>query len=81
MFNHIRHVPYVAGDGKGGIQYIVSGFSNQLGLETQIVAAMCEYSVIRYLMSGTGLMIHLCRRRYGFLRYQSSTQSAAKHQC
>ncbi|MCJ1463624.1 oligosaccharyl transferase subunit ost3/OST6 [Pseudocyphellaria aurata] len=40
MFNHIRKVPYVAGDGKGGINYFAGGFSNQFGLETQIVAAM-----------------------------------------
>lgn len=43
MFNHIRKVPYVSGDGKGGITYFVGGFSNQLGLETQIVAAMCSF--------------------------------------
>lgn len=42
MFNHIRKVPYVAGDGKGGISYFAGGFSNQFGLETQIVAAMCK---------------------------------------
>ena len=41
MFNHIRKVPYVAGDGKGGISYFAGGFQNQFGLETQIVAAMC----------------------------------------
>ncbi len=41
MFNHIRKVPYVAGDGKGGMSYFAGGFSNQFGLETQIVAAMC----------------------------------------
>lgn len=41
MFNHIRKVPYVAGDGKGGITYVTGGFQNQLGLETQIIAAMC----------------------------------------
>ncbi|KAE8454020.1 hypothetical protein EG329_007796 [Mollisiaceae sp. DMI_Dod_QoI] len=40
MFNHIRKVPYVAGDGKGGVSYFAGGFSNQYGLETQIVAAM-----------------------------------------
>ncbi|KAI4103963.1 MAG: hypothetical protein L6R37_003525 [Teloschistes peruensis] len=40
MFNHIRKVPYVSGDGKGGISYFAGGFSNQFGLETQIVAAM-----------------------------------------
>lgn len=42
MFNHIRKVPYVAGDGRGGISYFAGGFSNQFGLESQIVAAMCE---------------------------------------
>jgi hypothetical protein len=42
MFNQIRNVPYVAGDGRGGISYFASGFQNQYGLETQIVAAMCK---------------------------------------
>lgn len=42
MFNHIRNVPYVAGDGRGGISYFANGFQNQYGLETQIVAAMCK---------------------------------------
>lgn len=42
MFNHIRKVPYVSGDGKGGITYFAGGFSNQFGLETQIIAAMCK---------------------------------------
>ena len=46
MFNHIRKVPYVSGDGKGGISYFAGGFSNQFGLETQIVAAMCMYATI-----------------------------------
>lgn len=41
MFNHIRKVPYIAGDGKGGISYFAGGFQNQYGMETQIVAAMC----------------------------------------
>jgi len=40
MFNHIRKVPYVAGDGRGGISYFAGGFSNQFGLETQIIAAI-----------------------------------------
>jgi oligosaccharyltransferase complex subunit gamma len=43
MFNHIRKVPYVVGDGKGGINYFAGGFSNQFGLESQIVAAVCEW--------------------------------------
>ena len=46
MFNHIRKVPYVSGDGKGGISYFAGGFQNQFGLETQIVAAMCRFSLI-----------------------------------
>ncbi|TVY45092.1 Magnesium transporter protein [Lachnellula occidentalis] len=40
MFNHIRKVPYVTGDGKGGVSYFAGGFSNQNGLETQILAAI-----------------------------------------
>ena len=51
MFNHIRKVPYVAGDGKGGISYFAGGFSNQFGMETQIVAAMCKMQ-----SSGTSLL-------------------------
>jgi len=43
MFNQIRKVPYVAGDDKGGISYFAGGFSNQFGMETQIIAAICEY--------------------------------------
>ena len=42
MFNHIRKVPYVAGDGKGGISYFAGGFQTQFGLETQIIAALCK---------------------------------------
>lgn len=46
MFNHIRRVPYVVGDGKGGISYFAGGFSTQFGMETQIVAAICEFSAL-----------------------------------
>jgi len=42
MFNHIRKVPYVTGNGRGGITYFAGGFSNQFGIETQIIAAVCE---------------------------------------
>lgn len=44
MFNHIRKVPYVSGDGKGGISYFAGGFTNQFGLESQIVAAICMFA-------------------------------------
>ncbi|KAK4466537.1 hypothetical protein QBC42DRAFT_216568 [Cladorrhinum samala] len=40
MYNHIRKVPYVASDGKGGISYFAGGFQNQYGLETQIIAGI-----------------------------------------
>ncbi|KAM0469745.1 hypothetical protein ACHAPX_010326 [Trichoderma viride] len=46
MFNHIRKVPYIVGDGHGGVSYIAGGFQNQLGLETQIVAAI--YGVLSF---------------------------------
>ncbi|KAF8251164.1 hypothetical protein K440DRAFT_579679 [Wilcoxina mikolae CBS 423.85] len=46
MFNHIRSVPYVANNGKGGISYVAGGFSNQYGLETQIVAV--TYAILAF---------------------------------
>ena len=55
MFNHIRKVPYVAGDGKGGINYFTGGFQNQLGLETQIVAAICKLAPPRWIKSSSSL--------------------------
>ena len=44
MFNQIRKVPYVAGDGRGGISYFSTGFQNQLGMETQIIAFICTFA-------------------------------------
>ncbi|KAI9875712.1 MAG: oligosaccharyl transferase subunit ost3/OST6 [Pleopsidium flavum] len=55
MFNHIRKVPYVSGDGKGGINYFAGGFSNQFGLETQIVAAM--YGVLSFATISLALKV------------------------
>lgn len=46
MFNHIRKVPYVGGDGKGRLSYFAGGFQSQFGLETQIVAAICKLRVL-----------------------------------
>ncbi|EWC46513.1 hypothetical protein DRE_04236 [Drechslerella stenobrocha 248] len=46
MFNHIRKVPYVAHGRNGGLSYIAGGFSNQFGLETQIVALV--YAVLAF---------------------------------
>ncbi|KAK5137999.1 hypothetical protein LTR08_005796 [Meristemomyces frigidus] len=55
MFNHIRKVPYVAGDGKGGMSYFAGGFQNQFGLETQIVAAM--YGVLSFATISLALKV------------------------
>ncbi|RAO71797.1 uncharacterized protein BHQ10_007809 [Talaromyces amestolkiae] len=55
MFNHIRKVPYVAGDGRGGISYFAGGFSNQFGMETQIVAAM--YGILSFAVIALALRV------------------------
>ncbi|WPH00305.1 Hypothetical protein R9X50_00313000 [Acrodontium crateriforme] len=55
MFNHIRKVPYVAGDGKGGISYFAGGFQNQFGLETQIVAGM--YGILAFATISLALKV------------------------
>jgi oligosaccharyltransferase complex subunit gamma len=53
MFNHIRKVPYVQANGKGGVSYFAGGFQNQYGLETQIVAAMCKFCLGFHLSTAT----------------------------
>ncbi|KAJ5951785.1 Magnesium transporter protein 1 [Penicillium vulpinum] len=55
MFNHIRKVPYVAGDGQGGISYFAGGFQNQFGMETQIVAAI--YAVLSFATIALALKV------------------------
>ncbi|KAL2071358.1 hypothetical protein VTL71DRAFT_12593 [Oculimacula yallundae] len=55
MFNHIRKVPYVANNGKGGVSYFAGGFSNQYGLETQIVAAM--YGILSFATISLALKV------------------------
>ncbi len=46
MFNHIRKVPYVAGDGKGGVSYFAGSFQSQYGMETQVVATICKLDLV-----------------------------------
>lgn len=75
MFNHIRKVPYVAGDGKGGISYFAGGFSNQFGLETQIVAAMCMSTSHR----SRSLHRLTCPRRHPFIRDNRTCTESATH--
>ncbi|KAF2786991.1 hypothetical protein K505DRAFT_288716 [Melanomma pulvis-pyrius CBS 109.77] len=55
MFNHIRKVQYAGGDGKGGISYFAGGFSNQFGLESQIVAAI--YGVLSFATISLALKV------------------------
>merc|ERR1712151_626055 len=55
MFNHIRKVPYVAADGKGGVSYFAGGFQNQFGLETQIVAAL--YGILSFATISLALKV------------------------
>jgi oligosaccharyltransferase complex subunit gamma len=55
MFNHIRKTPYVQGDGKGGISYFAGGFSNQFGLESQIIAAI--YGVLAFATISLALKV------------------------
>lgn len=61
MFNHIRKVPYVAGDGHGGISYFAGGFQNQFGMETQIVAAICKFGPFSVGVGATVLTFLRCR--------------------
>jgi oligosaccharyltransferase complex subunit gamma len=46
MYNQIRGVPYVAGNGRGGVQYFSSSFQSQFGMETQIIAGL--YGVLAF---------------------------------
>ncbi|KIX03802.1 uncharacterized protein Z518_07355 [Rhinocladiella mackenziei CBS 650.93] len=55
MFNHIRRVPYVTGNGRGGISYFAGGFQNQYGMETQIVAAM--YALLAFAAINLALRV------------------------
>lgn len=55
MFNHIRKVPYVSGNGQGKISYFAGGFQNQFGLETQIVAAI--YGVLSFATISLALKV------------------------
>jgi hypothetical protein len=53
MFNHIRKVPYVAANPRGGVTYFAPGFQSQYGLETQVVAALCKLVPVICLLRGS----------------------------
>lgn len=42
MWVQIRKPPPMQVNPKGGISYIAGGFSNQYGVETQIISVICE---------------------------------------
>ena len=75
MYNHIRKVPYVTGDGKGGIVYFAGGFQSQYGMETQIVAAMCTYCMLRFSHLLTDLY-----RRPAFFRHDLPCAQGSSHE-
>ena len=45
MWNRIKNAPYVAGTQNGGVTWIASGFQNQLGMESQVVAGLCKFPI------------------------------------
>lgn len=50
MWNKIKNAPYVQGGSNGQISWVASGYSNQLGLETQVVGGMCKSALWARLM-------------------------------
>ena len=45
MWNQIRHPPYVQQAGNGRVNYIASGYSNQLGAETHLISVVCTLNL------------------------------------
>lgn len=45
MFNVIRNVPYAGHDGKGHVSFFAGGFQSQFQLESQIIGALCTYTL------------------------------------
>ena len=43
MWNKIKNAPYVHVNQEGHVSWFAGGYQNQLGLESQVVAGMCEY--------------------------------------
>lgn len=43
MWNKIKNAPYVAAGRDGKVQWIAAGYQNQLGLESQVVGAICKF--------------------------------------
>jgi oligosaccharyltransferase complex subunit gamma len=43
MFTRIRGMPFTSGE-----SWIAPGYQNQYGQETQVIAAICEFSSLRH---------------------------------
>lgn len=43
MWNRIRTPPFLMPGKNGEVNYIATGFSTQLGVESQIIASVCKY--------------------------------------
>jgi hypothetical protein len=50
MWNQIRKPPSMQVTPQGGAIYIASGFSNQYGVETQIISVICELSFFERIL-------------------------------
>lgn len=50
MWNRIKNAPYVAIGRDGQTSWIAGGYQNQLGLESQVVAAMCEWPAFSVML-------------------------------
>lgn len=46
MWNKIKNAPYVQAGPGGKVSWVAGGYSNQLGLESQVVGALCESTVL-----------------------------------
>lgn len=43
MWNKIKNAPYIAVGQNGAVSWVASGYQNQLGIESQVVAGICTY--------------------------------------
>lgn len=43
MWNKIKNAPYVQAGPNGHISWVAGGYSNQLGLESQVVGMICKW--------------------------------------
>ena len=61
MWNKIKNAPYIAMEGDQ-MRWIAAGYQNQLGLESQVVAGMCEWPSISsvFICRFSTALCHVC---------------------